>query len=112
MPKITFLMKDGSQQNIDAPENSSIMDVATDHKLDGIEGACGGAMACATCHCYIHPDWKEKVEAQDNEQSDEEVDMLDLAFDIRDTSRLGCQIRLTDALDGLVVAMPGTDTGW
>lgn len=112
MPKITFLMKDGSTEVIDAPENSSVMDVATDNKLDGIEGACGGAMACATCHCYIHPEWKERVEAQDNEQSDEEVDMLDLAFDIRETSRLGCQIRLTNALDGLIVAMPGTSTDW
>ncbi len=69
-------------------------------------------MACATCHCYIHPDWKEKVEAQDNEQCDEERDMLDTAFDIRETSRLGCQVKLNEALDGLIVAMPGADTDW
>lgn len=112
MPKITFILKDGTAHNIDAPENASIMEVATDHKLEGIEGACGGAMACATCHCYIHPDWKEKVEAQDNEQSDEEIDMLDLAFDVRESSRLGCQIRLAADLDGLTVAMPGTETDW
>ena len=69
-------------------------------------------MACATCHCYIDPDWEERVTAEDNEQSDEEEDMLDMAFDIRDTSRLGCQVKLNSKLDGLVVAMPGTDVDW
>lgn len=112
MPKITFLMKDGSTEIVDAAENSTVMEVAVDNRLEGIEGACGGAMACATCHCYVQPDWKEKVESQDNEQSDEEVDMLDLAFDVRDTSRLGCQIKITGALDGLIVAMPGTKLDW
>lgn len=112
MPKIKFLQPDGAVQEIDATENWSIMQVAVEHGIDGIEGACGGAMACATCHVYIHPDWQERVTAQDNEKCDEEEDMLDMAFDIRDTSRLGCQIKLTNALDGLVVALPGTKTDW
>jgi len=112
MPKITFLHKDGRKSEIDASENWSIMQTAVSNNIDEIEGACGGSMACATCHCYIHPDWIERVEAEDNEQSDEEEDMLDTAFDVRDTSRLGCQIKLTEALDGLVVALPGTDTDW
>ncbi len=112
MPKITFLHKDGSQQDIDAPENWSVMQVAVENKVTGIEGACGGSMACATCHVYIDPEWVERVEAEDNEQSEEEEDMLDVAFDVRDTSRLGCQVKLTEALDGLVVALPGTNTGW
>ena len=112
MPKITVLRKDGTNEEIDAPDNHSIMQVAVDNGLDEIEGACGGAMACATCHCYVHPDWADKVEAQDNEKSEDEEDMLDMAFDVRETSRLGCQIRLTGALDGLIVAMPGTDTDW
>ncbi len=112
MPKITFLLKDGTSETIDAENNWSVMQVAVDNKIEGIIGECGGAMACATCHCYVRPDWVEKVVAQDNEQSEEEQDMLDTAFDIRDTSRLGCQIKLNEALDGLVVAMPGTETEW
>ena len=112
MPKITFLRKDGSKKEIDAPENWSIMEVAVGNGITEIEGACGGSMACATCHCYVHPDWVAKVEAQDNEKSPEEEDTLDTAFDIRPTSRLGCQIKLTQALDGLIVALPGTHTGW
>lgn len=112
MPKITYLQPDGSKQEIDAPENWSVMEVAVDNKVPGIEGACGGSMACATCHVYVHPDWVKKVEAEDNEKTFEEEDILDTAFDIRDTSRLGCQIKITDALDGLVVALPGTKTDW
>lgn len=112
MPKITFLHKDGRKTEIDAPQHWSIMQVAVDNNITEIEGACGGSMACATCHCYIHPDWMAKVTAQDNEQSDEERDMLDTAYDIRETSRLGCQVKLTAVLDGLIVALPGTDTEW
>jgi ferredoxin, 2Fe-2S len=112
MPKITFLQPDGSQQTIDADENISIMQTAVENKIPGIEGNCGGSMACATCHCYVHPDWKARVEGEDNEQSDEEIDILDTAYDVRDESRLGCQIKLTDALDGLIVALPGTKTEW
>lgn len=112
MPKITFLHKDGSEQSVEAEENWSIMQVAVENKIKGIEGMCGGAMACATCHVYIHPDWKERVCAEDNEQTDEEEDMLDLAFDVDETSRLGCQVKLSNALDGLIVALPGTKTDW
>lgn len=112
MPKITFLQPDGTSQTIDAEENLSIMQIATENNVPGIEGACGGCMSCATCHVYVHPDWVKRVTEQDNEQSDEEVDILDTAYDIRPTSRLGCQIKITDALDGLTVALPGTKTGW
>jgi 2Fe-2S ferredoxin len=112
MPKITFLQKDGTSQTIDAEENWSIMQVAVEHKIEGIEGACGGSMACATCHVYVQPEWLPRVIAQDNEQSEEEKDILDTAFDIRETSRLGCQIKLTEELDGLIVALPGTETKW
>ena len=112
MPKITFLHKNGKTQTIDAEDNWSIMQTAVDNNVTGIEGACGGSMACATCHVYVHPEWMARVVAQDNEQSEEEKDMLDMAFDVRDTSRLGCQIKLNDALDGLIVALPGTKTDW
>lgn len=112
MPNITFIHKDGRETTIDAPENWSIMQVAVEHGIKEIQGACGGAMACATCHCYIHPQWEARVEAEDNEKSVEEEDMLDMAFDVRETSRLGCQIKLTRALNGLVIALPGTNTDW
>ena len=109
MPKITFLLEDGTSKTIEAEDNWSIMQVAVENQIPGIEGRCGGAMACATCHVYVHPEWVGRVTAQDNEQSDEEKDMLDLAFDVRETSRLGCQIKLNEALDGLIVARPGRD---
>jgi len=108
VPKITFLHPDDSKQTVEAENNWSIMQVAVEHKIKGIEGACGGSMACATCHVYIHPDWTERVTSADNEQSEEEEDMLDMAFDVRENSRLGCQVKLTEALDGLVIALPGT----
>lgn len=105
-------MKDGSERVIDANENWSVMETAVANNVEGIQGTCGGSMACATCHVYVHPEWKSRVEAQDNEKSEEEEDMLDMAFDVRETSRLGCQIKLTDELNGLIVALPGTKTGW
>lgn len=112
MPEITFLQPDGSRQTIQADENTSIMQAAVEHKVPGIEGRCGGCLACATCHVYIHPDWMARVAAQDNEQSEEEIDMLDMASDVRETSRLGCQVKLTKELDRLIVALPGTKTDW
>jgi 2Fe-2S ferredoxin len=112
MPKIIFLHKDGSQQIIEAAENTSIMHIATQNKVAGIDGICGGSLACATCHVYIHPDWQERVSAADNEKTEEEDDTLDTAFDVRSTSRLGCQIKITNALDGLIIALPGAKTGW
>ncbi len=108
MPKVTFIERDGEQKTVYAEENWSVMQIAVDNGIDEIEGSCGGSLACATCHCYIHPDWKDRVEAQDNEKTEEEEDMLDLALDVRDTSRLGCQIIVTEELDELVIGLPGT----
>jgi len=108
MPTATFLFADGSTRDVDAPIGLSIMEIAQKHDIEEIEGACGGAMACATCHVYVHPDWEAKS-MPDGERSDEEEDMLDLAFDVRDNSRLGCQIVMTEELDGIVVALPGAD---
>ncbi len=112
MPKITFIHKDGRKTEIEAPENWSIMQAAVENGIEEIEGSCGGCVSCATCHVYIHPDWEDKVLAQDNEKSGEEDDVLDTAFDVRGESRLGCQVKLTGDLDGLIVALPGTDTDW
>jgi 2Fe-2S ferredoxin len=112
MPKMTFVMPDGTQREVDAPLGLSVMEIAQKHRIDQIEGACGGAMACATCHVYVRPDWWEKCFEDGDARSVEEEDMLDLAFDVRPRSRLSCQIRMTPELDGLVVALPGTKTGW
>ncbi|PJB69100.1 MAG: 2Fe-2S ferredoxin [Alphaproteobacteria bacterium CG_4_9_14_3_um_filter_47_13] len=108
MPKITVLFADGTSREIDAPVGLSLMEISQKNDIEEIEGSCGGSMACATCHMYIHPDWRDQC-LPDDIRSDEEEDMLDLAFDVRDESRLGCQITMTEALDGLVIAMPGTD---
>ena len=112
MPKVTFIEKDGTPHEVDAPEHWSLMEVAVDNKIPGIDGLCGGSMACATCHCYIHPDWVARVQAAGNEFTEEEEDLLDVAFDVREgLSRLGCQVKLDETLDGLVVGMPGSIVG-
>lgn len=111
MPKITFLLKDGSEKVVDAPVGLSLMEVGVKNNIDQVEGTCGGGLACATCHLYIHPDWWDRC-LPDGARSDDEEDMLDLGFDVRKMSRLSCQIMVTDELDGLIVAVPGTKTGW
>jgi 2Fe-2S ferredoxin len=111
MATMTFIMPDGSEKKVDAPLGLSVMEIAQKNNIEQIEGACGGSMACATCHVYVHPDWREKC-LPDGARSEEEEDMLDLAFDVRDDSRLGCQISMNENLDGLVVALPGVKTGW
>jgi len=101
LPKITFIEPDGTNRSFDAEDGDSILDVAQRHGID-LEGACEGGMACSTCHIIVAEDWFERLDAA----SEEEEDMLDMAVDLRPTSRLGCQINLTDVLDGLVVSLP------
>lgn len=112
MPKMTFIMKDGSEKDADAPNGLSVMEVAHKNGIYEIEGACGGSLACATCHVYVHPEWQNKTMPEDGDISEDEEDMLDLAFELTKHSRLGCQITMSDDLDGLVVALPGTKTDW
>lgn len=112
MPTIKVIYANGDEKEIDAPVGLSVMEIAQKHDIDPIEGACGGSLACATCHLYVHPDWWEKALAGNDNISDEEEDMLDLAFDIRDKSRLSCQIQMTEDLDGMVVALPGAKVDW
>ncbi len=101
MPKLTFIEKDGNRKEVDAPVGLSVMEVA--HKFDvDIEGACEGSLACATCHVIVDPEWYGKL----SEISEDEEDMLDLAFGLQPTSRLGCQIVMSEELDGLVVTLP------
>ncbi|PZQ46402.1 MAG: 2Fe-2S ferredoxin [Micavibrio aeruginosavorus] len=111
MPKITFIQKDGTEKVVEAPAGLSLMEVALKNNIPQIEGSCGGSLACATCHLYVHPQWWDKC-LPDGDKSDDEEDMLDLGFDVRKMSRLSCQIMVSDDLDGLVVALPGTKTGW
>ena len=80
----------------------TVMEAAKKNLVPGIEAECGGACACATCHVYVAADWREKVGGP----SDMEEDMLDFAFDVREESRLSCQIKVTEELDGLVVNVP------
>ena len=110
MPKMKFIRKNEVRE-VEAPLGLSVMEIAQKHDIHEIEGACGGALACATCHVYVHPDWRAKC-LPDGQRSEEEEDMLDLAFDVRADSRLGCQIRMTEELDGLNVALPGVKTDW
>jgi ferredoxin, 2Fe-2S len=101
MPKITFIERDGTRREVDAPIGSSVLEIAHRHDID-IEGACEGSLACSTCHVIVDAAWFKKLE----EPTEDEEDMLDLAFGLTQTSRLGCQIVMTDKLDGLVVKLP------
>src|SRR5499427_10955003 len=101
MPKMTFILKDGARREVDAPLGLSVLEIAHRNGVD-IEGACEGSLACSTCHVIVDPEWYELLKTA----SEDEEDMLDLAFGLTQTSRLGCQIIMTEELDGLVVALP------
>ena len=101
LPAVTFFLPDGSRRVIDAAEGASLLEVARLHDI-AIEGACGGAMACATCHLVVDASWFDELPPP----SAEEEDMLELAAEVESTSRLGCQIRMTAGLDGLTVHVP------
>ncbi len=101
MPKMTFILKDGSRKEVDAPLGLSVLEIAHRNHVD-IEGACEGSLACSTCHVIVDKDWFDKL----GEASEDEEDMLDLAFGLTHTSRLGCQIKMSEELAGLVVKLP------
>ncbi len=102
MTKLTIVAFDGTRHDLDAANGSTVMENAVRNSVPGIEAECGGACACATCHVYVDDAWSERV----GPPATMEEDMLDFAFDVRPTSRLSCQIKMTDALDGLVVHVP------
>ncbi|CCC97552.1 2Fe-2S ferredoxin (FdII) (modular protein) [Azospirillum baldaniorum] len=107
MPKMTFIEPNGTRHEVDAPLGLSVLEVAHKHGLD-LEGACEGSLACSTCHVIVEPEWFDVL----NEASEDEEDMLDLAFGLTKTSRLGCQIIISEELDGLAVRLPGgTNSG-
>ena len=103
MAKITFIQPDGSQQVVEAAPGVTVMEAARLNRIAGIEAECGGACSCATCHVYVDAAWAEKT----GKAEAMEEDMLDFAFDVRPESRLSCQVKVTDALDGLVLRVPG-----
>ena len=101
MPKMTFVLGDGTEKMCEAPNGISVLEIAHKNGI-GLEGACEGSLACSTCHVIVDPQWYDKLKGA----TEDEEDMLDLAFGLTHTSRLGCQIMMSDALDGLRVSLP------
>ena len=102
MPKIKYIEHNGKEHEVEVPVGLSVMEGAVKNLVPGIDADCGGACACATCHVYVAPEWTEIV----GKPEQMEEDMLDFAFEVRPTSRLSCQIKVTPELDGLVVKTP------
>lgn len=101
MPKMTFIEPNGTRREVEAPIGLSVLEIAHRNNID-IEGACEGSLACSTCHVIVDPEDYERL----SEATEDEEDMLDLAFGLTKTSRLGCQIIMTEELDGLTVTLP------
>ena len=102
MPKITYIDPQGTARTVEGELGSTVMETAIKNSVPEIEAECGGACACSTCHVYVEEGWKEKT----GEPSPMEEDMLDFAFDVKPNSRLSCQIKVSDQLEGLVVRTP------
>lgn len=102
MPNITFIYPDGSEKTVDVPIGISLLEAAHKNEVP-LEGACEGSLACSTCHIIFED---ESIYSSLPEAREEEEDMLDLAFGLTHTSRLGCQIMVTEALDGVRVRLP------
>lgn len=103
MTKVVFVLSDGSQREIEARDGQSLMEVAVANAIPGIDAECGGSMSCATCHCYVDEAWFAKT----GQRSEDETDMLEFAEkEMQPTSRLSCQVTITDSLNGLLVTVP------
>ena len=102
MPKITYIEHDGKTHTIEVASGLSVMEVAVQNNIPGIDADCGGSMACATCHVYVKEEWFNKLPKKE----DGEEDILDMAFEPKKNSRLSCQLMVSDQLDGLVVNLP------
>jgi 2Fe-2S ferredoxin len=101
VPKVIFIERNGNRKECEAPAGLSLLEVAHRNDID-LEGACEGSLACSTCHVVVDPDWYEVLP----DATEDEEDMLDLAFGLTKTSRLGCQITIAPELDGLTVSLP------
>jgi len=102
MPKVTYIDYSGIQRQVDAKVGDTLMEVALENDVPGIDADCSGACACSTCHIYISEDWISILGKPD----EIEADMLSVAEEVRDNSRLSCQLEVTDEMDGLVVSTP------
>ncbi|MBN9251052.1 MAG: 2Fe-2S iron-sulfur cluster binding domain-containing protein [Mesorhizobium sp.] len=102
MVEITFIEFDGSERKCEASPGLSVMEVAIKNQIRGIDADCGGACACATCHVYVADRWLDVA----GDRSQMENDMLEFALDVRESSRLTCQLKVSEALNGLVVTVP------
>ena len=102
MSKITYIEHNGKIHSIEVANGLSVMEGAVQNNIPGIDADCGGGMACATCHVYVKEEWLDKLPTKE----DGEEDMLDMAFEPKNNSRLSCQITVSDKLDGLVVSIP------
>lgn len=102
MPTIIYIEANGTEHEVDVPVGTSLMQGAVNHLVPGIEGDCGGLCACGTCHVYLSEDWRSRCgEADELEQG-----MLEFAYDVNDSSRLSCQIDVTEDMEGMRVRMP------
>jgi 2Fe-2S ferredoxin len=106
MPNIIYILRDGTRREVEAPVGTSLMKAAISNNVAGIEAECGGCLTCATCHGYIDEAWIDRVPAP---SADEQV-MIECAIDVRPTSRLTCQILLSEELDGVIVHVPQSQT--
>jgi 2Fe-2S ferredoxin len=104
MPKITYIADDGTSRTVDVPVGWTVMEGAVKNRVPGIDADCGGACACATCHVYVDASWFDKLPPRE----DMEQSMLDFAQEVKQNSRLSCQLQVTAAMDGLVVKTPKT----
>jgi 2Fe-2S ferredoxin len=102
--EVTFVLQDGTSRTVEAEAGWKLMEVAVDNAIPGIDGDCGGEAACATCHVFVAPEWR----AATGQRTSDEQAMLDSTFGVREESRLSCQIRTSDDLDGLTVEVVGS----
>ena len=102
MAKITYIDSEGTERVVEAQNGETVMEAAIKNSIPGIDADCGGACACATCHVYVNEEWLDKLQPKE----DGEEDMLDMAFEPKQNSRLSCQLTVSDELDGLVVNIP------
>ncbi len=102
MPKVTYIEHNGTEHTVEVDSGMSVMEGALKNNIPGIDADCGGACACATCHVYVDLQWEPKVEPKQEIEST----MIEFAIDAQDNSRLSCQIKVTDELNGLVIRLP------
>ena len=102
MPKITYIDFEGTERIVEGNIGDSVMETATNNDLPGIDADCGGACACATCHVYVDPKWMDIIGSPE----DLEAEMLEVAEEVKENSRLACQLKITEQMDGLVVTTP------